>query len=129
MFPITSILACSLGVLLIVLSWLVIQLRRMIGASIGDEGDTTLSRRIRAQANLTEYAPLFVILIGLAEAQAGPSVLLGATAGLFFLARLAHGYAMALTLASPVLRYFGVAATFISMIGAIFLCFESTING
>lgn len=67
--PISTTLACTLLAWLLILSWRVIQGRRSSGASLGDGGDTTLERRIRAQRNLTEYAPLFVVLIAILELQ------------------------------------------------------------
>ncbi len=44
----------------------VIKLRRQNKVSFGDDGDRTLMRRIRAQANFIEYTPIFLLsLIGI----------------------------------------------------------------
>ena len=44
----------------------VIKLRRQNKVSYGDDGDRTLMRRIRAQANFIEYTPIFLLsLIGI----------------------------------------------------------------
>ena len=44
----------------------VIKLRRQSKVSFGDDGDRTLMRRIRAQANFIEYTPIFLLsLIGI----------------------------------------------------------------
>ena len=39
----------------------VIKLRRQNKVSFGDDGDRTLMRRIRAQANFIEYTPIFLL--------------------------------------------------------------------
>jgi len=109
--PITSLLACGLSVLLLILSGRVIQLRRNVGVSLGDGGDQWLSRAIRAQANLTEYAPLFVILLGLAESMGGNPLVLSWTALAFGLGRLMHGYALAFSASSPIARSGGMLMT------------------
>ena len=44
----------------------VIKLRRQSKVSFGDDGDRTLMRRIRVQANFIEYTPIFLLsLIGI----------------------------------------------------------------
>jgi hypothetical protein len=105
---------------------LVITQRRAVGSSLGDGGDMKLTRRIRAQANLIEYAPIFIILVGLAELQSGASLGLAAIAGLFFVGRVLHGYALALTEKSPFGRFWGTAATYAAII--IIVCFNVVIT-
>lgn len=78
-------------------------------------------RRVRAQANLTEYAPLFVVLIGLSELQNGNIVVNTALALAFLGGRLAHGYALAFTAKNVPGRIGGIALTFLSMaLGSIY---------
>ncbi len=109
--PITTLLASSLLAWLLVLSWRVIRFRQSGGASLGDGGDKALQRRIRAQANLTEYAPLFVILIALLELQHGNSAILALLSVAFLLGRLAHGYALAFTDGNVIGRVGGMGLT------------------
>ncbi|MCF6321923.1 MAG: MAPEG family protein [Rhizobiaceae bacterium] len=118
--PITTALASSISIWLLVLSWAVIKQRRVAGKSLGDGGDVPLLRKMRAQANLAEYAPLFVIMIGLAEYQSDRSLVIGSMAILFMLGRLAHGYALAFSVNDPMGRFVGVALTFIAF-GAVIL--------
>lgn len=116
---ITTLLTCGLSLLLIVLSWRVIAQRRVSGSSLGDGGDPALTRRIRAQGNLVEYAPLFVVLVGLGEIQSGGSLTLAAIAMLFFLGRLAHGYALAFSENFPPGRFWGTVATYLAYLLAV----------
>lgn len=109
--PITTLLACALLAWLLVLSWRVIRFRQSGGASLGDGGDKTLKRRIRAQANLTEYAPLFVVLIALLELQGGNVAVLALLSVAFLLGRLGHGYALAFTDGNVIGRVGGMGLT------------------
>ena len=88
--PITTILASLSAIWLFVLSGHVIQQRRSAGVSLGAGDDPVLLRRTRAQANLTEYAPIFILMIGLSELQHGNAYVIATIASLFMSARLAH---------------------------------------
>ncbi|MEM9332627.1 MAG: MAPEG family protein [Pseudomonadota bacterium] len=110
--PITTSSATILGFWLVILSIRVVGARRTASVSLGDGGDQTLSRRIRAQGNLSEYAPLGLILIFLPEAQAGSTWLLAASAAFFVVGRLAHGYALSFTESNAIARMSGMIMTF-----------------
>ncbi|NNC55212.1 MAG: hypothetical protein HKO07_05785, partial [Pseudomonadales bacterium] len=56
LMQITLLYAGLLSILLLVLSYRVVQIRRQ-GIALGDGGDLTLQRRIRAHGNFTEYVP------------------------------------------------------------------------
>ncbi len=68
----TAFYAALAAFFLIYLSFRVIGARRRARVAIGDGEDRTLQRRIRAHGNFAEYAPLALILMGLAEAQGAP---------------------------------------------------------
>ena len=55
--PVTALYAGLMALLLLVLSIRVSQTRGKLGISLGGGGDAVMERRIRAQANLIEYAP------------------------------------------------------------------------
>lgn len=61
---------------------------------IGDGGDDLLAGRMRAQANLVEYAPFVLILLALIELARGTSATLAAAAIIFVIARIAHPIGM-----------------------------------
>ncbi len=92
--PLTTLSACALGLLLVVLSLRVIGTRRGAKVSLGSGDNDILERRIRAQGNLAEYGPMGLILIGLAELQQTNEFLLGTAAAAFVMGRLLHGYAL-----------------------------------
>ena len=74
----------------VVLTGLVIRQRLRTGISLLDGGDIRLTRRIRAHGNLTETAPVALLLLGLLElAGLGRGWLLTA-AGLLVVGRCLH---------------------------------------
>ena len=66
---------------------------------------------MRTQGNLVEYAPLFGIMIALAELQGGNPIIVAVLAAAFLTGRLAHGYALAFTEKNKKLRKLGMMAT------------------
>ncbi|MEO9685019.1 MAG: MAPEG family protein [Tateyamaria sp.] len=113
--PITTALASVLSIWLLVLSVAVIRLRRAHSVSLGDGGVELLNRRTRAQANLTEYAPLFVIMIAVAEAQGGNALFLGLVSIVFVGGRFAHGFAIAFSRRNVRARVGGMMCTFAAL--------------
>ena len=95
--------------------WLAIRIvRHRIDKKVlhGDGGDTTLARRMRAQANFVEYAPFALVLIGLIELARGPSWPLWVLAAVFVLARILHPLGMDADQPTP-LRPVGAVGTWI----------------
>ena len=92
--PITLVLAAGLALINIWLSFRVGAVRRAERVSVGDGGNDRVLRRMRAHANFAENAPLTVILVGLIEFAASPSIWLWGFAGFFLLARVAHAFGM-----------------------------------
>ncbi len=90
MFPITTLYAIPLGALALILAAAVIAQRAKTGISIGHGEDVTLHERIRRHANLTEGAPIFLILLALAEAGGTPSLWLHLTGVAAVAGRLLH---------------------------------------
>lgn len=72
MLVVTAVVASLLGFLQVRLSFAVIRLRRSLKISVGDGGNESLLRAIRAQANLVEYGPLSLILLACLELNGAP---------------------------------------------------------
>ncbi|WP_262691961.1 MAPEG family protein [Kordiimonas aestuarii] len=88
---ITLITASFLGLLLIYLSFNVSKHRGRAKVSIGDGGDDKLAHAIRAHGNLTEFAPMALILLGLLEYQGTNPLYIMVLGAAFVLGRLMHG--------------------------------------
>jgi len=123
--PIVTLYAGILGLWLLILSVRVIGKRRGGGPSLGDGGDTAMQRRIRAQANLTEYAPIGLILLWILEA-GGQSALIVHALGMMLVAgRLLHGWALSFTDSSSFGRFWGTLLTLSMLAIASLLCLVS----
>lgn len=109
--PITSLTAALLAVLFIILALHVITLRRKgIGPSVGYNDSERFMRAVRAHGNLGEYAPFFLILLGLYEFQDGHRLLLIASAVTFVVGRLLHAIGFGYLQTGP-WRTIGMVAT------------------
>lgn len=90
MLPVTSTVAALAAVALVALSISVSLRRKKVGVRLGLSDDPTLMRRIRAQGNFTEYVPLALLVLALAEYRQAPFGLLMTIAGLLVAGRCLH---------------------------------------
>ena len=90
----TLCLTAAAAVLNFWLGMRIAQLRYSLHVSVGDGGHESLIRRMRAQANFIENAPITLLLFGLVEASGKSGVWLAPLGALFLLGRVAHGYGM-----------------------------------
>ena len=70
------------------------RLRHQFKVNVGDGGHEPLLRRMRAQANFIEHAPIFLILLAALEISGGKRLPLAIIAVVFLLGRMAHGIGM-----------------------------------
>ena len=106
-------------------------LRREQKISVGDAGNEALTRRMRAQANLIEHAPFFLILLGGLELSGANRVALAAVASAFILARIAHGYGMEGG-ALQRWRFWGIMASFFATLALVvwaIVCAAEALSG
>jgi len=92
--PITLLTAAAAVAVNLWLGARVVRSRRDHGVKIGDGGNETVLRRMRAQANFIENTILFLILLGGLELSEGNRLALGVIAAAFILARIAHAIGM-----------------------------------
>ncbi|MDB5724576.1 MAG: hypothetical protein JWQ16_1330 [Novosphingobium sp.] len=126
--PITTLSVVVAAAMLIALSVPVSLRRARLGIAVGDpREDETLTRRIRAHGNFTEYVPLALLLIALVEVSKNIHAAI-ALAVILLVARLAHA---AGTLAGITwLRGIGLLATFVTLFGGIaVLALEFAVTG
>ncbi|OED39656.1 hypothetical protein AB833_14775 [Chromatiales bacterium (ex Bugula neritina AB1)] len=115
MLIITALSTSILCLLHIFLSFRVVNFRRKHKISVGDGGNQELLRAIRTQANLTEYAPLAMILLGCLELNGAPWFLCLLLAGAFVAGRILHPVGLKEDDALSV-RVLAMQLTFVSII-------------
>ncbi len=90
MLLITSVIAATLTIIFVKLSFAVIALRRKNQIGIGSGGFDDLERAIRAQGNFAEYVPFGIILIACLELNGAPWWLVAIPGITLIIGRLIH---------------------------------------
>jgi uncharacterized membrane protein YecN with MAPEG domain len=125
---VTPLYAGLLALWFLVLSWRVVQ-RRRGGIYLGDGGDQAMLRVIRGHANLAEYVPLALLLMGMLELSRLSIYALHALGIVLLVARLLHGYALSFTDHFTFGRFWGAALTFTVLAIEAVLCVYQGILG
>ena len=84
---------------------------------LGDGNQSEVLQKVRAHGNLTEYVPIFLILLALIEMQGVALWKIHVLGSLFFLARIAHSYGMYISTESTPPRLIGILVTWFSIAG------------
>ena len=113
---ITPLYAALLTLLMIALSVRVVLYRRAKMISVGDSDDKALLKRIRAQGNCVEYAPVGLILLLIAELQGAPGIALHAIGLILLAGRLMHAIGFSRTPQIIPLRVAGMALTYAALL-------------
>jgi hypothetical protein len=92
--PVTLAAAAACAVINMWLGQRVGRFRGRFQVSVGDGGHEPLLRRMRAQANFIESAPIFLLLVLALELSGANRIGLGAVAAVFVLVRVAHPIGM-----------------------------------
>ena len=98
--PITALYAGLLGLLMLILAFRVVAVRRATSIGLGDGGNALLFSRIRIHGNAAEYVPLALVLMLLLEINGASAGWLHVLGIALVIGRLAH--AQGLTLSSGV---------------------------
>lgn len=113
--PVTLTIAGAAALIAIWLGVRVGQARGRTKISNGDGGDPFLIGRMRAQANYIEYAPFFLILLGLIELAYGASPWLWAAGIAFVIGRIVHPFGLDRIGMNP-FRVVGILLTWIPLL-------------
>lgn len=115
---ITALTTVALALLLVFLSVATIRLRIKYEASFGDAGQQGLACAIRAHGNLTEYAPIGIILIGLLETYDANHLALGIVASAFVACRTLNAIGLFNPPGPPTAtRSIGIVGTLLILLG------------
>lgn len=92
--PVTAVFAAVLGILMLVLSFQVVKYRLKYKKGIGVTEDRGFQVAVRTHANLVEYAPLGLIMLGIAELNGVASGLIYWTGMALVAGRILHAWGM-----------------------------------
>ncbi|MBL1274383.1 MAG: putative membrane protein YecN with MAPEG domain [Marinobacter maritimus] len=92
--PVTGVFAAVLGILLLVLSAHVVRFRIKYSKGMGVTDNPDFEAAVRAHGNLVEYAPLCLIMLGIAELNGVASGLVYWTGMTLVVGRLLHAWGM-----------------------------------
>ena len=117
MAPITTIYAALLALLVITLAAFVVRGRLGQKIELGAGATGELELAIRAHGNLVEYAPIFLILLLVAELGGMPGGWLHGIGAAFVVARIMHAAGLSRTRGASFGRYWGTVLTWLLIIG------------
>lgn len=121
----TSVYAALLAFLFLGLSFRVMACRRRWRINLGDGGREDLQRRIRAQGNFVEYAPITLILMALLELQGAGGFVLNLIGLMLLAGRVTHAAGIGRLPENLGLRVVGmtltIAAITLAALGLLFI--------
>ena len=117
----TAIYAALLGLLAAVLTVRVILQRVKTGVQAGDGGHAGLGQAIRAHANLSEQAPLALLLLMFAEVLGTPTAWVHTLGVVLVLARLSSAWGLSHSLGPTQPRQTGAGVTVLVVVSAALL--------
>ena len=103
--------ASLLSLLYLALTFRTILLRRKLRAALGDAGDKSLQRAIRAHANFGEYVPLALVLLILVEGSGASWLMVHSLGAALLLGRLLHALGISRVREPLPLRMVGMVLT------------------
>ena len=119
--PITAFYAGLIAFVFLYLSIAVIRGRRTLKIGLGHGEDRHFEQLVRAHANFSEYVPITLLLILLAELNRSNEVLLHVCGVLILFGRLAHAYGLRHHYGASWQRVLGMCMTFAAILVAAIL--------
>ena len=127
--PITALYASLLVPLYIFISARVIRFRRAEKISVGHAENNDMLKRMRVHGNFAEYAPLALILLGLAESLDAWRWFLHLCGLMLLVGRYAHAYGMSQPKQIMRLRVGGMGLTLTTLAVLALTCAGLAISG
>ena len=115
----TALYTCLIAILYIILETRVSIMRGKTNISLHGGDSVELGERIRQHGNLTEHAPIALILLGLVEMNSGSPVWLHSIGGILLVARILHPFGVKADNLALKTRLLGAVGTTVSMVIAI----------
>jgi len=113
---VTMLYAGLLGILLVLLAMNVVRFRlgKKVGLGVGEGG--VLEQPVRVHANFTENAPIFLVLLLVAELSGAPLAVLHTAGGVFVVARVLHAVGLSGNKGRSTGRFVGSLGTWLTIL-------------
>ena len=118
---VTPFYAALFALLFFALSVRTLRLRKKLQIAVGDAGNKHMLRAMRVHGNFAEYVPLTLLLIFMVEGTGVPSVWVHAFCIALLAGRLSHAFGVGQVDEQFQYRVFGMAATFVALVGSALL--------
>ena len=115
--PVATAFAALFGLLLLALSVLVVRARWRYQTGLGLGTEDGMQRAVRVQGNFTEYVPLTLLLLLLAELAGTGAFWLCVAGSLLLLGRLLHAWGLSHSSSRSFGRYWGTVASWLALLG------------
>lgn len=113
-FPLITGLYAGLSLLLVlVLAYRVVMVRRATRTGLGTGGSTALEQRIRAHGNAVEYLPMGLLAIALLELTGHAGWLVHALGASLLLGRVLHAWGLSTSAGTSQGRFLGTLLTWL----------------
>jgi len=116
---ITPLYVALAAIILLVLTFRVILLRRRLAVGLGTGGDPELEKAVRGHGNFTEYAPIGLILTASAELSGASAGSVHAIGILLIAGRLLHAWGLSKSRGTSVGRVAGILTTIAALVTGI----------
>lgn len=128
MVAITPLYGAFFGLLLVFLSWRIVELRNKFQVKMGDGGHSELTAATRAQGNLIEYLPTALVLMLMLEFLDFSGWVVHSLGILLIVARLMHLKGINDPSGKSIGRKLGTRLTWIQITVASLLCLAGTLG-
>lgn len=125
---VTLLVAGLHGLLLLMLAWRIVAVRRGRRIGLGDGGDAVLLRRIRVHANFIEYVPVALLLLALLELGGVGRLWVALLGGVLFVARVLHAIGLSRSAGVSFGRFWGTLLTWCVILGASILAIVRAVS-
>ncbi len=116
-----------LGLFLIALSAQVVLARRRFRVGLGHGTEEGMQQAVRVQANFTEYVPLAVLLLVLADITGLPEVAVHGAGSLLVVSRVLHAFGLSQSPGRSFGRLYGTAGTWLVILAlSVWLLYATT---
>ena len=116
-FPLITGLYAGLSLLLVlVLAWRVVAVRRTTRTGLGAGGSTALEQRIRAHGNAVEYLPMGLLGLLLLELSGHAGAWLHALGAMLLVGRVLHAWGLSTSAGTSHGRFLGTLLTWLVLL-------------